>query len=95
MENISKFLPMGLLCSVVVKILITGANLAEAPVVIALAALVAFNEIRSYDKVIKGLVERLDLAQETDKQQAKEIESIKTYLTSVKISSQVRSNKIG
>lgn len=95
MENLKKVMPLVLLCAVVIKSLVSGASFADAPFILALVALVAANEVRAYDAQIKLLKKEIEEIKATDVKQSEDIESIRTYLTTVKLSNQIRPNKLG
>lgn len=95
MDNYQKVAPLILLCSYICRTLVKGANISDAIVILALVGLHAFINAQIENKKFKAIEDKMAALEASSVEKDKEIESIKSYASSLKLSNQIRGSKIG
>lgn len=90
MQNAKKLIPLTTFCLYFLKIIILSPNYTDAGVLLILGVLSAFFEFKSNDGKIQELENKFNKHQREIEDKNKEIESIKTYLNSIKLSQTMR-----
>lgn len=94
MEKLTKILPMGLFCAFSLKLIAAGAQPTDCAVLFILAAYSAYYRFKEVDTIIDRFDTRLWEQQKLINEKTKEIEDVKTLLSSVKLGQQIRSSQI-
>ena len=84
MEKV-KFLPIGLLCVYVLKLIVLGTNFPEMGVVFALTAYVAIKDYMDKHKKIQDMVEVINKQNEVIAKMVTEVDAIKTSMVGLKM----------
>lgn len=84
MEKI-KFLPIGLLCAYVLKLIMLGTNFPEMGVVFALTAYVAMKDYMDKHKKVQEMSEIINKQNEVLAKMATEVDAIKTSMVGLKM----------
>lgn len=95
METKIKYVPLGLFCVSVLKVLIVGATYVDAPVLLILACLAAVYETKSQLKVIKALEDKVAELQNQINDGSKSISEIKTFVGGIKLGQNIRTTQVG
>lgn len=90
MQQYVKYLPIGLFCLIIGKLLITGANWESAVLATVTGALAAAYEYKNHSKQVKALEDRIELVVDTVNNQAKVIEEFRLSLSSVRLTQQAK-----
>lgn len=85
-----KFIPLAISSLFGLKLLVLGGNLESACILAVLGGISAFYEFKVQNKKIKDLEEKVESYNKTMEEKAKEIESLKTHVSSIKLGSQLR-----
>ena len=84
MEKV-KFLPIGLLCVYVLKLIALGTNFPEMGVVFALTAYVAIKDYMDKHKKIQDMVEVINKQNEVIAKMVTEVDAMKTSMVGLKM----------
>lgn len=90
MKEYIKYIPIGLFVAFCVKSLVVGVQLQEAPLFAILAAFSAYLVNRDEDKVRKVVLQRLDALEKQTEDKSKEIEDLRSHVSSIKLGQQIR-----
>lgn len=90
MKEYIKYIPIGLFVAFCVKSLVTGVQLHEAPLFAILAAFSAYLVNRDEDKARKVVLQRLDALEKQTEDKSKEIEDLRSHVSSIKLGQQIR-----
>lgn len=89
--NIKKNIPLAVFCLYFLKISFISANYTEAAILLILGSIAAIYEFKNHDRKFHELEEKLALQQKQLDDRAKELESVKNAVASIKLSSGMRS----
>lgn len=89
-----KIIPMVLFLSYVGKLLILQANLADAPIVATLALLTAYFEFSPTNKQLKEIDVQLKEVNTKLVEAEKNVEHLKTHVSGLKLSQQMRTSNV-
>lgn len=89
--NYLKYLPLALFTAAVGKGLVLGFGLVDAPILLILGSMAAFYEFKVNDVKIKVMQARCDTVDKHLTTLYKEVESLKSYNTGIKVGNQMRS----
>ena len=103
MENVTRIVPLLLLFAFVGKIVAMGnAGMADASIALGLAAVICVQEFRffkkqqeDYDHKLKELNDSYSKKYEELKEKTDEINDIKSYITAIKSTSQIKNSQTG
>lgn len=87
MDKVIKNIPIVLVISLVLKVIIKGSQFADAPIIIVLCALWAFNEYKQYNKEAIQVQEDIKKLNADLISYKKEIEETRSYVSGVKLAS--------
>jgi hypothetical protein len=90
MKEYIKYIPLGLFVSFSVKSLVWGASLQDAPVYAILAIFTAYLIHRDEEKSLKKVNDRLDQLEKLNEVKTKEIEELRSHVSTLKLGQQVR-----
>jgi len=82
---LAKFLPLGLLCAFVLKLIVFGTNLPEMGVVFALTAFAAMKDYMDKHKKVQEMVEIINKQNEVIAKAVTEVDAIKTSMVGLKM----------
>lgn len=85
-----KSIPLVAFCLYFLKISILPSGYTEASILLILGSLAAFFEFKSNDKLVQALEDKLNQQQKELDLKSKDIESIKSHIASMKLSSSLR-----
>jgi hypothetical protein len=85
MDTIKKYVPIGLLCAYVLKLIFLGTNFPEMGVVFALTAYVATKDYVEKHKKVQEVLEIVNRQNEIIAKMATEIDNLKTSMVGVKM----------
>jgi len=89
-----RILPWTLLSLYSLKLLILGAVLVDAPILLILAGFLAIFEYKEKDAKYKELKQELDQIKNNSKETEKRIEELKVYVSSIKLSAQAKNTNM-
>jgi hypothetical protein len=87
-DNI-KYVPLSLFCLLSIKLLVVGSVLADAPILLILALLAAFYEIKSNDAKLKLMHSRCDVLDKHITDLYKVNEESRNYIAGMKLKNQM------
>ena len=85
MDTIKKYVPIGLLCAYLVKLIIYGTNFPEMGVVFALTAYVALRDYVEKHKKVQEVLEIVNKQNEVIAKMATEVDAMKTSMVGLKM----------
>jgi hypothetical protein len=85
MDKMKKYIPMGLLCLYVLKLVALGTNFPEMGVVFALTSYVALKDYMEKHKKIQEMSEVINKQNEVLAKMATEVDAIKTSMVGLKM----------
>ena len=95
MDNYQRVAPLILLCSYICRTLVKGPTISDAVIVVALVGLHAFINHQVENKKFKTIEDKMAALEASSEEKDEEIEAIKSYASSLKLSNQIRGSKIG
>lgn len=90
MDRYTKYMPIGLFCLIIGKLLIIGANWEGAAIASVAGLLAAAYEFKNHSKQVKTLEDRIEVVVDTVNAQAKVIEELRLSLSSVRLTQQAK-----
>lgn len=94
MDKLHKFGPIGLLIAVIVRVLVSGAGLADAIMVVSLAALVYLmqkaDQSEKIESYIKENSSKVDELTQKIAEQKTDVDSLKSFASAMRITGQSR-----
>lgn len=90
MKEYIKYIPLGLFVAFSVKSLAYGASLQDAPVYAILALFTAYLVHRDEEKALKAIHDKLNQLEKTNEVKSKEIEELRSHVSTLKLGQQVR-----
>lgn len=85
-----KLVPLVAFCLYFLKVTILPSSYAEAAILLILGAVAAFYEFKGNDQKLNDLQNKLNKMNEDLEKQTKEVEALKSFATSVKLSQSIR-----
>ncbi len=106
MNNIQKYIPIGLLSAFTLKVMVSGANLSEMGIILGLAAILGFKdylekketilEVRTQcEKSIKDIEAVVKTQNEVIEKLAKAMDEQRTYIASTRMAQNLKSGISG
>lgn len=93
--EIRKNLPLGLLMIYFAKVCLQPVNLPEVGILLILAGLVSYLEYKNSDKKLVAIEENVATLKKDIEEKTKEIESMKTYVTGLKLQNTMKLGGLG
>ena len=90
MKEYIKYIPLGLFVAFSIKSLVNGASLQDAPVYAILALFTAYLVHRDEEKSLKKIHSKLEQLEKLNEVKTKEIEELRSHVSTIKLGQQVR-----
>ena len=90
MDKYLKLLPLALVTLYSSKLLVKGAEFTDAPILMILAVLLAFYEVKLNNKAIKKLEDEITALKNANTENSKQMEEVRNHVGSLKLGQQVR-----
>lgn len=91
MKEYIKYIPLGLFVAFSIKSLVNGASLQDAPVYAILALFTAYLVHRDEEKSLKKIHSKLEQLEKLNEVKTKEMEELRSHVSTIKLGQQVRS----
>lgn len=91
MKDYIKYIPLSLFVAFCVKMLISGASWQDAPIFAILAAFVLNLVNKEEEKQLKVINDRLNFLEKQNETKIKEMEELRSHVSSVKLGQQIKS----
>lgn len=90
MKEYIKYIPLGLFVAFCIKSLVVGVSVTEAPSLAIIAIFSAYLVHRDEEKQLKAINDKLNLLEKQNENKTKEIEELRSYVSSIKLGQQMR-----
>lgn len=90
MKEYIKYIPLGLFVAFCVKSLVVGVSVSEAPSLAIVAIFSAYLVHRDEEKQLKAINDKLNLLEKQNENKTKEIEELRSHVSSIKLGQQMR-----
>lgn len=91
MKEYIKYIPLSLFIAFSIKMLVNGSSLQDAPIFVVLAAMSIYLVTRDEQEKAEKLNQRLVVLEKASEQKSKEIEDLRSHVSSVKLGQQIKS----
>jgi len=91
MKEYIKYVPIGLFVAFCVKGLVVGVSVSEAPSLAIVALFSAYLVHRDEEKQLKAISERLSVLEKQNENKTKEMEELRSHVSTLKLGQQMRS----
>jgi hypothetical protein len=91
MKEYIKYIPLGLFVAFCVKSLVIGSSVTEAPSLAIIAIFSAYLVHRDEEKQLKAINDKLNVLEKQNENKTKEMEELRSHVSSVKLGQQMRS----
>ena len=91
MKEYIKYIPLGIFVAFCSKALVIGASLTEAPALAIVALFSAYLVHRDEEKQLKSIMERLSALEKQGEDKTKEVEELRSHVSTLKLGQQMRS----
>jgi uncharacterized membrane protein YgaE (UPF0421/DUF939 family) len=91
MKEYIKYIPLGLFVAFSLKSLVAGAVIQDAPVYAILAVFTAYLINRDEEKSLKNINDKLNQLEKLNEVKSKEIEELRSHVSTMKLGQQMRS----
>jgi len=95
MEHGIKYIPLSLFTLFTAKLLILGASIQDAPILLILGLIASVYEIKYQTKIISELKTEMDQLRKSNLEIEKSISDIKTHVNGIKLGQNIKSVNLG